>query len=472
MQTECKREKLEFQPCGPRQVVGEFNGGTITSDGGLLLLQEVEARRKIIRQFAESFTDHRDQGKIEHTVIELLSQRIFGLALGYEDLIDHDQLRQDPLLAAVVGKVDPTGERRRRPADRGKGLAGKSTLNRMELRSDEPEKDGRYKKIAVSEEKVDEFFIKVFLQAQTEAPDLLILDVDATDDQLHGCQEGRFFHGYYGGYCYLPLYIFCGDFLLSARLRTADKQPAAGALLDIERIVKRLREHWPKVRILVRGDSGFSREEILEWCESNDVDYLFGQARNKRLEKMLTEEMACAKQQFDATGKAARVFSELRYQTLESWSRDRRVVGKAEYLEKGANPRFVVTSLSPEEFDARTLYEDLYCARGEMENRIKEQQLELFADRTSTHFLKSNQLRLWMSGVAYVLMNELRRLALAETDMAQSQCKTIRLKLLKIGAQIQVTVRRVVVRLASSYPFQSLFLTIYQKLRGIEPLRC
>lgn len=472
MQTECKREKLEFQPCGPRQVVGEFNGGTITSDGGLLLLQEVEARRKIIRQFAESFTDHRDQGKIEHTVVELLSQRIFGLALGYEDLIDHDQLRQDPLLAAVVGKVDPTGERRRRPADRGKGLAGKSTLNRMELRSDEPEKDGRYKKIAVSEEKVDEFFIKVFLQAQTEALDLLILDVDATDDQLHGCQEGRFFHGYYGGYCYLPLYIFCGDFLLSARLRTADKQPAAGALLDIERIVKRLREHWPKVRILVRGDSGFSREEILKWCESNDVDYLFGQARNKRLEKMLAEEMACAKQQFDATGKAARVFSELRYQTLESWSRDRRVVGKAEYLEKGANPRFVVTSLSPEEFGARTLYEDLYCARGEMENRIKEQQLELFADRTSTHFLKSNQLRLWMSSVAYVLMNELRRLALAETDMAQSQCKTIRLKLLKIGAQIQVTVRRVVVRLASSYPFQSLFLTIYQKLRGIEPLRC
>lgn len=472
MQTECKKEKLEFQPCGPRQVVGEFNGGTITSDGGVLLLQEVEARRKIIRQFAACFSDHRDSSKIEHTVEELLRQRIFGLALGYEDLNDHDQLRRDPLLAAAVGKVDPTGEERRRAADRGNALAGKSTLNRMELRSDQPEKDGRYKKIAVSEEKVEELFVNVFLQAHTEAPNVLVLDLDATDDPLHGRQEGRFFHGYYGGYCYLPLYIFCGDFLLSARLRTADKQPAAGALPEIERIVKSLRVRWPEVKILVRGDSGFSREEIMVWCESNDVDYLFGQARNKRLEKMLSAEMSNAKKQFEATGKAARRFGELRYQTLESWSRERRVVGKAEYLEKGANPRFVVTSLRQEDSDARSLSEDLYCARGEMENRIKEQQLELFADRTSTHFLKSNQLRLWMSGVAYLLMNELRRLGLAETEMAQAQCGTIRLKLLKIGAQIQVTVRRVVVRLASSYPFQELFLTIYRKLRGLEPLRC
>lgn len=472
MQTECRKEKLEFQPCGLRQVVGEFNGGTITSDGGVLLLKELDAKRQVIQQFAACFTDHRDSSRIEHTVEELLAQRILGLALGYEDLNDHDQLRRDPLLAAAVGKTDPTGEERRRVADRGNALAGKSTLNRLELRSDQPAKDGRYKKIAVSEEKVDEFFVNVFFQAHPEAPNQIILDLDATDDPLHGRQEGRFFHGYYGGYCYLPLYVFCGDFLLCARLRTADKQPAAGALSEIEGIVKRLRARWPEVRILVRGDSGFCREELLAWCEGHDVHYLFGLARNKRLEAMLSPGMSEAKQQFDATGKAARVFCELRYQTLESWSCERRVVGKAEYLEKGSNPRFVVTNLSPEELDARTLYEDVYCARGEMENRIKEQQLELFADRTSTHFLKSNQLRLWMSSVAYLLMNELRRVGLAETEMSPAQCGTIRLKLLKIGAQVQVTVRRVVVRLASSYPYQELFLAVYRNLRGMELLRC
>jgi Transposase DDE domain group 1 len=472
MQTECRNEKLEFQACGARQVVAEFNGGTITSDGGVLLLKEVEAKRKIIKQFAECFSDYRDPSKIEHTAEELLGQRIYGLALGYEDLNDHDLLRRDPLLAAAAGKIDPVGQARRRAADRGNALAGKSTLNRMELRSDDPKKNGRYKRIAVSEEKVDEFFVKVFLQSHVEAPQLVILDLDATDDPLHGRQEGRFFHGYYGGYCYLPLYLFCGDFLLCGRLRTADKQPADGALAEIKRIVRSLRERWPEIKIWVRGDSGFSREEIMAWCEHNDVDYLFGQARNQRLEKMLSVEMAEAKKLYEATGQAARVFGELQYQTLESWSRARRVVGKAEHLEKGANPRFVVTSLGREEYDARTLYEDHYCARGEMENRIKEQQLELFADRTSTHYLKSNQLRLWLSSVAYVLMNEMRRLGLAETEMAQAQCGTIRLKLLKIGAQVQITIRRVVVRLASSYPFQELFLVVYRRLRGMQPLRC
>jgi Transposase DDE domain group 1 len=412
MQTECRSEKLEFQACGARQVVAEFNGGTITSDGGVLLLKEVEAKRKIIEQFATCFTDHRDPSKIEHTLEELLGQRIYALALGYEDLNDHDLLRRDPLLAAAVGKDDPAGQERRRAADRGNALAGKSTLNRMELRTDDPKQDGRYKKIAVSGEKVDEFFVNVFLQAHEEAPKLIILDLDATDDVLHGHQEGRFFHGYYGDYCYLPLYIFCGDSLLCARLRKADKQPVEGTLAEIKRIMKSLRARWPGVKIWVRGDSGFSREEIMAWCEGNDVDYLFGQARNQRLEKMLEAEMAEAKKLYEATGQAGRVFGELRYQTLESWSRERRVVGKAEYLEKGANPRFVVTSLRVEEYDARRLYEDHYCARGEMENRIKEQQLELFADRTSTHDLKSNQLRLWLSGVAYVLMNELRRLGL------------------------------------------------------------
>ena len=473
MQSECRNEKLEFQACGARQVAAEFNGGTITSDGGVLLLKEVEARRKIIKQFAACFTDYRDPKLIEHTVEELVGQRIYGLALGYEDLNDHDLLRRDPLLAAAVGKIDPEGQERRREADRGAALAGKSTLNRLELRSEDPAKNGRYKKIALDEKKVDDFFIDVFLQAHKQAPKWIVIDLDATDDPLHGKQEGRFFQGYYREYCYLPLYFFCGDFLLCARLRTADKQPASGALDEIKRIVKRLRERWPEVRIWFRGDSGFSREEIMTWCEQTEgVDYLFGQARNQRLEKLLQTEMAEAKKQFEATGQAARVFRDFQYQTLDSWSRERRVVGKAEHLEKGANPRFVVTSLSREEYRAQSLYEDHYCARGEMENRIKEQQLELFADRTSTHYLKSNQVRLWMSSVAYVLMNEMRRLGLAGTEMEQAQCGTIRLKLLKIGAQVQVTVRRVVVRLASSYPFQELFLAIYRKLRGIEPLRC
>jgi len=473
MQTECRNEKLEFQACGARQVVAEFNGGTITSDGGVLLLKEVETKRRIIKQFAACFTDHRNPKLIEHTVEDLVGQRIYGVALGYEDLNDHDLLRRDPLLAAAVGKIDPEGQERRREADRGAALAGKSTLNRLELRSDNPAENGRYKKIALDEKKADDFFIDVFLQAHEEAPKLIVIDLDATDDPLHGKQEGRFFHGYYREYCYLPLYLFCGDFLLCARLHTADKRPGSRALDEIKRIVKRVREGWPEVEIWFRGDSDFSRDEIMTWCEQTEgVQYLFGQAKNQRLEKLLAAEMAEAKKEFEVTGRAARVFGDFQYQTLESWSRERRVVGKAEHLEKGANPRFVVTSLSREEYPAQRLYEDHYCERGEMENRIKEQQLELFADRTSTHYLKSNQVRLWLSSVAYVLMNEMRRLGLAGTEMEQAQCSTIRLKLLKIGAQVQVTVRRVVVRLASSYPFQELFLAIYHRLRGMEPMRC
>ena len=302
---------------------------------------------------------------------------------------------------------------------------------------------------------------------------MIVIDLDATDDPLHGKQEGRFFHGYYREYCYLPLYFFCGDFLLCARLHTADKRPGSRALDEIKRIVKQLREGWPEVEIWFRGDSDFSRDEIMTWCEQTEgVEYLFGQAKNQRLEKLLAAEMAEAKKEFEVAGRAARVFGDFQYQTLESWSRERRVVGKAEHLEKGANPRFVVTSLNREEYPAQALYEDHYCERGEMENRIKEQQLELFADRTSTHYLKSNQVRLWLSSVAYVLMNEMRRLGLAGTEMEQAQCSTIRLKLLKIGAQVKVTVRRVVVRLASSYPFQELFLAIYRRLREMEPMRC
>jgi Transposase DDE domain group 1 len=328
MQTECTGEKLVFQGCGRRDVIAEFNGGTITSDGGVLLLKEVEAKRKIIKQFVECFIDHRDPDKIEHSVEDLVAQRVYGLTLGYEDLNDHDLLRRDPLLAAAVGKSDPQGEDRRRESDRGSALAGKSTLNRLELRADDPQKDGRYKKIAIDATKVEELFVKIFLQAHGQAPQVLIFDLDATDDPLHGHQEGRFFHGYYRNYCYLPLYIFCGDFLLCARLRQSNEDQSAGALEEIKRIVTQVRESWPEVRIILRGDSGFSRDEMMRWCESQEkIDYVFGQAKNERLLKLLKAEMEEVKKQLEATGLASRVFGEKRYQTLESWSRERRVVG-------------------------------------------------------------------------------------------------------------------------------------------------
>jgi hypothetical protein len=470
--TECKDKELEFQGAGRRQVIGEFNGGTITSDGGALLLRELETRRSIIKQFAACFRDYRKQDQIEHTVTELIAQRVYGLALGYEDLNDHDQLRRDPLLATIVGKTDPGGEQRRRGQDRGAALAGKSTLNRLELRSDNAAQDGKYKKIAVDNSEVDKLFVNLFIQAQVDEPKRIILDLDATDDPLHGAQEGRFFHGYYGGYCYLPLYIFAGDFLLCARLRPANIDGSAGALDEVKRIVKQLREQWPAVEIWLRADSGFAREEIMVWCEDNGVEYVFGLAQNARLREEIARQLEQARLGYEITGRACRVFADFYYQTLHSWSRRRRVIGKAEHLEKGANPRFIVTSLNWAESEARALYEKIYCARGEMENRIKEQQLELFADRTSAATMKANQLRLWFSSVAYLMINEVRRIGLVDTAYAQAQCSTIRNKLLKIGAQIKISVRRVTIALASSYPYQELFRSVYDRLTQLTPLRC
>jgi hypothetical protein len=472
VETECKDKEIEFQGVGKRQVVGQFNGGTITSEAGTLLLRELEARRGIIKQFAACFRDYRKQDQIEHSVEQLLAQRIYGLALGYEDLNDHEQLRFDPLLATVVGKTDPKGENRRRESDRGAALAGKSTLNRLELRTDDPLKDKSYKKISVEEKAVDEFFVNIFIQAYEKPPKEIILDLDATDDPLHGNQEGRFFHGYYGNYCYLPLYIFCGDFLLCARLREANKDQSAGSVEELARIVKQIRLSWPEVKIIIRADAGFAREEIMQWCESNNVDYVLGLAKNSRLLKIISKQLGQAEILWQMFAKPARVFTDFQYQTLDSWTRSPRVIGKAEHLAKGANPRFVVTSLPWWEVDARPIYEDLYCARGEMENRIKEQQLELFADRTSATLMKANQLRLWLSSVAYLLLNEVRRIGLPGTSMEQAQCGTIRLKLLKIGAQIKVSLRRVFVALASSYPYQELFLHVYRNLTAMQPLRC
>lgn len=474
MTTECNPTYLDFPMLGSREVVADFDGGDITSDGGTLLLRKTEQLTGIIRQFAACFTDHRNPDLIEHTVEELIAQRIYALALGYEDLNDHDDLRVDPLLATVVGKSDPTGKTRQRRRDRGKALAGKSTLNRLELTPVGADKQSRYKKIVCHTHEVERLFVTLFLQAHAQPPEHIVLDLDATDDPIHGHQLGHFFHAYYKNYCYLPLYIFCGDHLLCARLRPADMDASAGSVKHLQRIVAQIRQAWPEVKITIRGDSGFCREELMSWCEANRLDYVLGLAQNTRLKAMITTEQEQARVEFERTQQAARVFTDLEYRTLKTWSRERRVVAKAEHLAKGANPRFVVTSLTTEARAAKPLYEEDYCGRGEMENRIKEQQLHLFADRTSAATMRANQVRLFCSSIAYVLLEALRRLGLAGTELAEAQCLTIRLKLLKIGALVRVTVRKVWVKLSSSCPYADVIRQVHANLSRLRPvmMRC
>ena len=473
MATECNSAYLDFPMVGSRQILADLDGGAISSDGGALLLRKTEQLTGIIRQFAACFTDHRKPDLIEHAVEELIAQRVYGLALGYEDLNDHDDLRRDPLLATVVGKGDPTGKARLRRRDRGKALAGKSTLNRLELTPAGADAGSRYKKITCRTRDVERLLVTLFLQAHSRPPERIVLDLDATDDPVHGHQLGRFFHGYYKGHCYLPLYIFCGDHLLCARLRPSDIDACAGSVKQLQRIVAQLREVWPRVQIVVRADSGFCREELLGWCEGHGVDYVIGLARNTRLAAAIAAELDQVRERFEATKQPARAFAELRYRTRETWSRERRVVAKAEHLAKGPNPRFVVTSLSIEGRAAQPLYEQDYCGRGEMENRIKEQQLHLFADRTSARTMRANQLRLFFSSVAYVLLEALRRLGLAGTELARAQCQTIRLKLLKIGALVRVTVRKVWVKLSSGSPYAEAFRRVHANLTRLRPpLRC
>ena len=476
--TQCITDAIKFKTLGKRSVVADFNGGTITSDAGALLLDKTEQAIGLLRRAAECFVDHRDGDLIEHTVSDLLRQRVFALALGYEDLNDHDELSRDPLLAAVVGKAEPTGQARRSRRDRSRPLAGKSTLNRLELTVQNADAASRYKKIVLNFEAMRSLFVDVFLEAHDTLPEQIIIDLDATDDLLHGHQEGRFFHGYYKHYCYLPLYAFCGEHLLAAELRPSNIDASCGTVELLERIVASVRRRWPEVRIIIRADSGFAREGIMAWCEGNSVDYVLGLAKNSRLASEIAEELGVAEAEWERTGQASRVFKDFRYRTRSSWTRERRVVGKAEHLDKGSNPRFVVTSLALEACDARTLYEDMYCARGEMENRIKEQQMCLFADRTSTRWMRSNQIRLWLSSLGYVLVSALRRLGLSGTSMARSRCDTIRLKLLKIGASVRVSVRRVWVSLAGGYPLRELFHRICRRLdaaiarRVFRPLCC
>jgi len=458
MKTECTPQSAQFQPSGNREIRAAFDGGSISSDGGALLLREVEKKTGILKFFSSCLEDQRDPSRTLHPAADLLAQRIYAIALGYEDLNDHDELRRDPLMGLLLDKPLQGNST---PL-----LAGKSTLNRFELTRPESASTDRYKKVILHQDKVDQALVDIFLAAYTDPPKEIIFDLDATDDPLHGKQEGRYFHGYYGCYCYLPLYIFCGDHLIGTRLRPSNRDAAAGALEEVIRIVDRVRASWPEVRILLRADSGFCRDAIMTWCESNNVEYLFGLARNRRLEERLTSSMVEAKEQYNETGTPSRVFKNFYHRTLDSWSRVRRVVGKAEYLPKGPNPRFVVTSLSRAEVDERRLYEDLYCARGDMENRIKEQQLYLFADRTSSHAFRANQARLYFSSMAYVLMSALRRLGLAGTELARAQCSTIRLKLLKIGTRIRTSVRRVWISYSESYPYVRIFLQALANLGG------
>jgi hypothetical protein len=456
MPTECNAEQLEFSCVGRRRVVAAFDGGTVSSEAGALLLGRADEAIGLIDRLAQCFVDHRDPDLIEHTVRTLIGQRVFGLALGYEDLNDHEHLRHDPVFGALLGKLAP--QRRSDCA----ALAGKSTLNRLELHT--LEGVDRYHKIRPQTQAIEHLWVGLFLEAHPQAPEQIVLDLDATDDPLHGHQEGRFFHGYYDHYCYLPLYIFCGEHLLVSKLRRANMDGAAGAREEVERLVAQIRERWPQVRIVLRADSGFCREELMSWCEQNAVEYVFGLAKNARLVRAIGAELHAAAVESRDTGNAARRFKELLYSTRRSWSRARRVVGKAEQTGDKANPRFIVTSLSSQQWETRRLYEDLYCARGEMENRIKEAQLDLFADRLSTATFRANQLRLWLSSAAYVLMHALRRLGLSGTTLARACANTIRLRLLKIGAVVTVSVRRVKLALSEACPNQHEFIAAFHAL--------
>ena len=447
--SECIQESFTFTAHFSRRVQAEFTAGRVSSDGGALLLREADRKVNLLGRLASCFSDGRSPLLVRHQLSEMLAQRIYGLALGYEDLNDHEQLRSDPLLGLLAGK---------RELD--EPLAGKSTLNRLELVG----RSLRYHKISYSAESMDRLLTDLYLESHSAPPEQIVLDLDATDIPLYGHQPERFFHGYYDSYCYLPLYIFAGDQLLCARLRPANQDAAAGSVEEVSRIVTQLRRRWPDVKIVLRADSGFCREEMMGWCESNHVDYLFGLARNQRLRRIIGAQMHQAQVLHQSSGKPARVFAEFSYRTRKSWSCARRVVAKAEYLDKGENPRFVVTSLTAEQWPAQDLYEKNYCARGEMENRIKEQMC-LFADRLSTDEMKGNQLRLYFSALAYTLMEALRRLGLKGTAWAEAQVDTIRTKLLKIGAIVRVSVRRVLLQLSSAYPWKDLYTHAFHALR-------
>lgn len=458
--TECSRNPIQLTALNRRSVVASFDGNSITSDAGLVLLRELNDKCKITDQFAQCFTDYRDPNLIEHSVKELITQRVLAICAGNEDLIDHDELREDTLYSVLVNKNDPE-----------KKVAGKSTLNRLEAATlDKAGPDSRYFKIKASEQELENLFVRLFIQAYTTAPKEITLDVDATDSLIHGHQEGYFYHGYYGNYCYLPLYITCNDFVLVAKLRKSDIDASEGTQEELERVIKIIREYWPEVKITVRGDSGFCRDKIMSWCEDNDVDFIFGIARNKRLETIIEEGKGEAKKLFEETGDTQRIYTEFMHEPLaKTWKQQRRVIAKAEHSSKGPNPRFIITS---KKGNGKALYEETYCQRGDMENRIKEQQLYLFADRLSCMKMKANQMRLWLSTLSYTLLHYFRIKCLEGTEMAKSQCDTIRNRLIKIGGLIKISVRRVYLSLSEGFCQKGIFELATKRLSRLTPLLC
>jgi hypothetical protein len=464
---DCNSQRLLFpELICHKTVTVDYEGGEISSDGGGVLLGRLDRSYGYLNRFAQCFTDYRDEELIEHPVLDLLRQRIYGLALGYEDLNDHDQLRSDPLLAAVCGKEDPLGRERHREQDRGKALAGKSTLNRLELTPGWASEACRYKKIQVDPEGIEDYFINEFVRSLPRHTKQVVLDLDRTNDALHGNQEGRFYHGYYRQYCYTPFYVFCGDWPVVAALHTAESEHQDEVQRLVAKVVAQLRRRFARIRIILRADSGYCRDELMSWCEKANVYYVFGLQKNAVLEKQLRGSLRKAKRLLDQQQtQSQRIYKDFKYRA-KAWARHRRrVIGKAEWTTQGSNPRFVITNLQAEQYDAQELYEQIYCARGDMENRIKEQQLDLYADRTSTELLAPNQLRLWFSTLAYLLVNQLRQVALRGTEMAQATCGTIRLRLFKIGALVRVTVRRVWISLSSAYPLANLFGLVARRLR-------
>ncbi len=487
--TPCKTDRIpeqfKFEGEKSRPVIVNFKGGTVTSDAGLSLIAELDRKRKITSSFAACFKDYRDQNRIDHSICSLIAQRVYGLIMGYEDLNDHEELRHDLMFALAIGKA--TGSEKEPVV-----LAGKSTLNRIEHCPEtvESQAQSRYHRIGHDVEAIEKLLVEIFLESYASPARYIVLDLDVTDDLVHGNQEQAFFNTYYGGYCYAPLYIFCGKHLLAAKLRPSNVDPAQGALEELQRVIQQIRSRWHDVHILVRGDSAYSREEIMSWCESQYcVDYVFGLAKNSLLVKMAQATVNRAKLEYSQRLQTVTSFLEtlfipddqltqqagelidssiwyrsLDYQTQYSWSRKRRVVSKVEYSATGTNIRFVVTSLPTHKVPPGQLYTQKYCKRGEMENRFKEQQLELFSDRTSTHTFAGNQLRLWFSSIAYVLMNALREQCLVKTELQNAQVGTIRTKLLKLGALITVSARRILIAISSSCPYKHIFANAYKHL--------
>ena len=467
MATHCTPQQLEFEGLGRRRIVARFDGGRMTSDGGALLLREADHLFNVTQRVADAFVDYRDPGRIEHDVTTLVAQRIFGLALGYEDLNDHDRLRDDPALALACGIDDVEGERRVRERDRGHVLAASSTLNRLELSRPGEASTHRYKKVVADHEALDRLLVDLFLESHGEPAGEIVLDLDATDDPIHGDQEGKVFHGYYDHHCFLPLFIVCGEFVLCCRLRTADRGAADGSVEELSRIVERIRDSWPHTRIVVRGDSDFGKDEIMVWCEDHDVDYVFGCSQNLRLNAMIERDLNKSRSRCLVSGKASRRYRDLRYRTLTSWSCDRRVVAKAEWLPglRGRNARYVVTNIPRKNVGARELYEQLYCARGDMENRIKGQ-LWLFSDRPSAHIMLANQLRMYFSALAGFIVDTVRRVGLKDTRCARWRVDTIRSRLFKLAGRVTKTVRRLRLCLASTFPLQDVFARTLFNLRA------